>query len=969
MTSSLDDAGLTRLLGVENPSGESLRKSLQEFVAFRQEHLTGDEKGEAQVFLDRLFRAFGHAGVFEAGATLEQRIKKHDRGGTAFADLVWRPRVLIEMKKGGEPLGKHYQQALDYWFELVPNRPAYVVLCNFDEFWIYDLNEQLDEPVDRVNLDQLPDNHAGLSFLLPEESRPVFRNDLVQLTRDTAAQVSGVFHRMKDRGVDAEQAQRFVLQSVMAMFAEDIGLLPSPLFKQAVEDSLDGGSSYDLVFGLFGEMDRKGITPGGRYRGTPYFNGGLYRSIDPVDLKPDELELLLKSSEADWSSVRPAIFGTLFEQSMGKDERHAYGAHFTSETDIQKVVRPTIVEPWQAQIDAADTIAELELISQGLQQYRVLDPTCGCGNFLYVAYQELRRLEKEVADRIVDRRRSGDKAAALRMAFVSTTQFYGIDLREFAVEVAKVTMMLARKIAADRHGDERTVLPLADLDKNIVFDDGLFCDWPSHEVTVGNPPYLGRQKLVAERGAGYVAKVDAAYPDVKGFADYVVYFIRKAHDELKPGQRAGLVATQTIRKGASRDASTEYIIENGGTITEAISSQPWSGDAQVHVSIINWIKAEEPGPHILWLQNGELKQEVDRISGALSGNTDLIAAKSLVVNQRPKRFFQGQTPQQAAFVVSAEAAVELVQADSRTAEILKPYLIGKEIGTQTKPLRFVIDNPETDQARARKYKAAFDLAEQEVLPARKAAFEEEERQNKERLAENPDAKPRKHDAGFLRHWWALGYRRTAMLGAIRRLDRYVALSRVAVESRPSVFVFVSSEVNPGDALQVFDFDDEYSLGILSSSVHQTWFRERATAMKKDPRYTSRLVFDSFPWPQDIEDDGAIQIATAMGAILRHRHELLGEGLSLNTMYAGFAEEGENRLRDLHAELDSAVIDGFGFSPADDMLAQLLALNESMAQEIGNGITTPKGPGNRGLPGTRVTDFAIRSDLPDLSTAS
>ena len=197
-------------------------------------------------------------------------------------DLYWAPRVIIEMKKAGEPLGKHYQQALDYWFQAVPNRPKYVVLCNFDELWIYDLNIQLDDPLDKLKLADLPRRPAPIAFLLPHETRPTFENDLVQLTRETAATVAGVFHRLKERRVDQDVAQRFLLQSVMAMFAEDIGLLPMPYFKQAVEDSLSGGDAYDLIFGLFQEMNRGGDTPAGRYKGTRYFNGGLYRDITPI---------------------------------------------------------------------------------------------------------------------------------------------------------------------------------------------------------------------------------------------------------------------------------------------------------------------------------------------------------------------------------------------------------------------------------------------------------------------------------------------------------------------------------------------------------------------------------------------------------------------------------------------------------------------------------------------------------------
>ena len=209
-----------------NPAPAALREGLENFVRYRKEHLTGDEKGEAQLFLENLFRAFGHEGVRQAGATLEKRIKKRDNAGTAYADLEWKPRVLIEMKKAKRDLRRDYRQAFEYWIDLVPDRPEYVVLCNFDEFWVYDLNRQLEEPVDRITIEDLARRWEGLAFLLPRKEKPSFGNDLVAVTRETAAMVSTVFNRLVVRGIGRNAAQRFILQAVMAMFAEDIACCP-----------------------------------------------------------------------------------------------------------------------------------------------------------------------------------------------------------------------------------------------------------------------------------------------------------------------------------------------------------------------------------------------------------------------------------------------------------------------------------------------------------------------------------------------------------------------------------------------------------------------------------------------------------------------------------------------------------------------------------------------------------------------
>jgi type II restriction/modification system DNA methylase subunit YeeA len=375
------------------PHDIQLIRNFVEYVGL----LRGDEKGEAQVFCDRLFQAFGHRGYREAGATLEYRIRRRSTGGTSFADLVWKPRLLIEMKKRGENLYLHYRQAFDYWVNAVPNRPRYVVLCNFDEFWIYDFDKQLDEPVDLVTLSDLPLRYTALNFLFPDDPSPIFGNDRESVSRDAADKVAQLFNSLIERGIPRAQAQRFVLQTVVAMFSEDIGLLPVGVVYWIVEDCLKRGqSSYDLFGALFQQMNNPQPAFGGRFQQVPYFNGGLFHTIEPVDLTTDEL-LLLGGTEGastkDWTKVNPAIFGTLFQQSMDAAARHAYGAHYTSEVDILRIVNPTIVRPWQELLDAASTLRDLMRLRQALFQFKVLDPACGSGNFLYVSYRELARLE------------------------------------------------------------------------------------------------------------------------------------------------------------------------------------------------------------------------------------------------------------------------------------------------------------------------------------------------------------------------------------------------------------------------------------------------------------------------------------------------------------------------------------------------------------------------------------------------
>jgi hypothetical protein len=947
-----------------NPPPPQLRDDLSAFVHYRHGHLRGDEKGEAAIFLENLFRAMGHEGVRQAGATLEQRIKKRDNGGTAYADLEWKPRVLIEMKRAGRDLARDYRQAFEYWIDLVPDRPAYVVLCNFDEFWVYDLNRQLEEPVDRVLLDELPRRWEALAFLLPQEEKPTFGNDLVAVTRGTAAMVSAIFNRLVERGVEREPAQRFILQAVMAMFSEDIGLLPRHSFTRAVEDAMEGrGSAYDLLFGLFHEMNSAGVTPGGRFEGTPYFNGGLYARVSPFDLTKEEVSALALACQEDWAQVRPVIFGTLFEQSLDKPERHAYGAYFTSEADIQKVVLPSIVRPWRERIERAETMDELGKIEQDLLGYQVLDPACGSGNFLYVAYRELRRLERQLHEKRLARSRKEGRREAMQMTFVSTKQFHGIDLRPFAVEVAKVTLMLARKLAADELGDERSYLPLDDLDANFQTANAVTATWPQFDACIGNPPYLGAKRIAEEKSAEERAALMKAYPDIRGTSDYVSYWFRKAHDLLPVHGRAGLVGTANIRSGDTRKNTLDYIVDNNGVIIEAVSSQPWSGDATVEVSVVNWTKGPYIGAKTLWLTRGTTKMQVESITGSLSAETDLRAAVKLKANQRPQVCFQGQTPQHRSFVLTPDEARELVAKDSKSSAVIHPYLVGRELNRSGEPSRFIIDIDAGDaMAASALAPGAYEYVKQHVLPDREEIVAREAERNRALRAADPNAKLNWERRDFMVKWWELWRRREDMLQAMSGLSRYIALSRVSVWTRPSIYAFLSTSIRPGDALTVFAFEDDYSFGILNSSCHRAFFEERCSKMRVDLRYTSRTVWDTFPWPQAPTADAVEEVADAAARLIEFRDERVADGITLQKQYNSLRDPGRNPLRTLQEELDAAVANAYGFSKDDDVLAQLLALNQSIADQERAALTEPRRPGNEGLAGTMRTESRIEPGI-------
>jgi len=1001
----------------------SQERAFHDFAQFAAQ-LKGDEKSEAQLFLIRLLEAFGHDGP---GLPEGSRFEYHVRfpgDKNKYADWVWPGRCFIEMKSRGVKLSAWQDKTSQYWLHLVPHRPPYVALCNFDEFWIYDFNVQTTEPVDRFPVGELVRRHSALNFLFPRPFAPLFANNRVEVTRKAAKDVANVFNSLVHRNEKRDRARRFILQCVVAMFSEDIGPLPESLFTGLLEECRGGASSYDLLGSLFRQMNEPQRARGGRFAGVDYFNGGLFSTVEPIELQPGELGLLLEAAKEDWSKVQPVIFGTLFEGSLDQDERHALGAHFTYESDIQKIVRPTIVRPWDERIAAAKNTAELLNLLMELRKFRVLDPACGSGNFLFVAYRALRDLEQRLLLRLFGQ----DKRQFARVGLasgISPKQFYGLDVNENAVETAKVTLMLARRLAhreAERFwedhrdalpgGDTASLefekdLPLDNLEENIVKADALFTPWPEVDVIIGNPPFQSKNKMQKEFGVSYVQKLRAAYPAIPGRADFCVYWLRRAHDHLKSGQRAGLVGTNTIRQNYSREGGLDYIVQNGGTITEAVSSQPWSGEAAVHVSIVNWIKGEAREPKTLQLLVGNdregpwEKKSVAQINSSLSFATDVAGAKRLRTNADAKGCFQGQTHGHEGFLLTPEQAAQLFADNHENRNVIFPFLTADDLLSTCPPAatRFVIDFHPRDMLVAAGFTKPFAIVKKLVLPTRQAEAEKEDKRNRKALEADSEAKVNRHHANFLKQWWLFSWARAEMVRTISTLNRYITCGQVT--KRP-IFEFVSADIRPNAACMVFPFEDDYSFGILQSGIHWAWFTAKCSTLTERFRYTSDTVFDTFPWPQfGVPPSGgpasgkskaskssraqppeggtpnteAVEriraVSEAARALRALRREIMdANGWSLRDLYRTLETPGENRLRNAHATLDTAVRAAYGIKPDEDILAFLLRLNlNCAAKESNNESITPPGlPAFVPEPQTFMSRDCVRAPGEDDSTA-
>ncbi len=585
------------------------------------------------------------------------------------------------------------------------------------------------------------------------------------------------------------------------------------------------------------------------------------------------------------------------------------------------------------------------------------------------------------------------QSGQMRLSFLSAQNFYGLDILPFAVEIAKVTMMIARKLAIDELHITEQPLPLDNLDQNFIAADalltpeGLPAPWPKTDVIIGNPPFLGAKLLKPERGPDYVNTLRRAYAEVPGMADYCVYWIRKAHDHLPActaadpvAGRAGLVGTQNIRNNQSRVGGLDYVVRSG-TIVEAVENQPWSGEANVHVSIANWVKTQTatllPKTRKLWFKvepavggkktrkrgSGPASKEYeldvrenDEINSALSDAADASKAKDLLSKMPTLLVCQGVTPGHKGFVITPKESAAIVKSDPVSQEVIFPYLIGRELLTgDGQPARCIIDFGQMTVLDAQKYSVAFKHVKEAVLPGiQKKADEEHESESAHR--------------DHLDRWWMHWRPRRDFINRIERLPRFLVCSRVT--KRP-IFVFVNYSIRPGDALQAFAFSDDYSFGVLQSNIHWLWFVTKCSKLKSDFRYTPPSVFDTFPWPQAATVKQIDAVAAAGREVRRVRAEALRHLKGgLRALYRTLELPGANPLKDAHATLDAAVLSAYGFSAKKDLLAQLLALNQEVAAKIekGEAVVSPGVPNNYPDAKSLVTADCIQAGIAGRESA-
>jgi type I restriction-modification system DNA methylase subunit len=702
-----------------------------------------NERQGYQIFLSEFFGCFGI--TFEPNS-----LPFEHNTGSGFADCYIKDLVIFEMKdkntvKTEADLREALPQALKYW-EAKGKHVPYLVLCNFNEFVIFDTRDGTSQP---VKLAQLETRADFFNFLL--RLNPNFVPQQEEISKESAKLMGELYQSLKDRLNGREQeVDIFVLQCLFCLFSEDIGYLPTAMFtnsvKKIVDEEDNSANILSLLFKMMDERDEE--RKRGKFEQVRFFNGPLFQIKPEIVLNKSEVELLWKSCQQDWQNVRPEIFGALFESSMSKKARHSDGMHFTSEDDILKIVRPCILDYWEEILGACKTEADFRNAHKRLTAYRVLDPACGSGNFLVVAYRELKRIEERIFHSC--KHLSGESYNEVQntLGWFSVKNMYGIEVNKFPSFQTRVALWITKKIVKNQFKLTEPDLPLEDL-KHVVAADALEIKWDNVDVVIGNPPFIGCKQIREARGEKYANWLSERFKDHNKMSDYCTYWYEKVLEDVPAGVRVGLVSTNSVSQTNSREASLGKIVESGGEIFNAVSSQKWSGEAKVHVSIVNFVnRARYSGARTL---DGE---SVSVISSRLL--PFVIEWEPKPIPEGKNKAFQGVTALGKAFIINKKEAKSLIKRSKANADVIKKFISAGHVTDPAEKVsdEWIIDFQDWSLEKASEYKA--------VVSKLKEQLEKEKASNKKR---------KKTRNGFTGNWWRFWRSRPELRKALESRSR------------------------------------------------------------------------------------------------------------------------------------------------------------------------------------------------------
>jgi type II restriction/modification system DNA methylase subunit YeeA len=912
-------------------------------------------------------------------------------GAQGFAD-VWKKGFFgWEYKGKRKDLQAAYSQLQQYAPALA--NPPLLIVCDTDRFEIYtNWNDLVSEKhvillEELINPDKL--NILRYAFHDPDKLKP--RKSRQQLTIEVAEKFATISEALRKRGHEPHQVAHFVNRLIFSMFAEDIELLPKGLFTDLLERGVKQPDELQRKLSSLFKAMKDGATWGPD--DILWFNGGLFDDDVALKLEPIEIKMIYDTALKDWSDIDPSIMGTLFERGLDPSKQSQLGAHYTDRDMIMKIINPVIVEPlteeWEdvkikileelkkaeaqkakgntsetaKQATAAENRARKAFneFKAKVIKFKVLDPACGSGNFLYLSLKALKDLEQQINI-------FGEMIFRLpqSMPEVGPENIYGIEINPYAAELARVSVWIGEIQWIKKHGFNVPDNPVLRKLNNIVCHDALMNDdgseyhWPKVDVIVGNPPFIGDKKMIRELGEDYTVKLRKLYDGRNaGGADFVCFWFAKCNDYMKAGwlQRAGLVSTNSIRGGKNREV-LDAIAEKF-EIYNAWPDEDWVNEgAAVRVSMTALSRVPMPIHKIR-------DEEVDSISSDLSGkkkHEKLEASKVKPLKENKSIAFIG-TQKSGDFDIDGDLARQWLLAPinpngQANARVLKPWINGIDI-TRRSQGKWIIDfDEDMSVSEAAMFELPFEYAVKKV----KNAIEEKQLEWKQ------EGKPTKHLDKQYEKWWVLWCYRPEMRKATSHLKRYIGTARVA---KYRLFVWLPISILPDSQVVTVARDDDMTFGVLHSKFHEIWSLKLGTSLEDRPRYTPSTTFETFPFPKGMEPNRpakeleknpkAQKIAEAARKLNELRENWLNPSGCIKRIpevVAGYPDrivpvdkaaekilskrtltnlynDSPTWLKNSHKELDDAVAEAYGW-PTDlsdeEILERLFALNQQRAQK-------------------------------------
>lgn len=785
----------------------------------------GYERGQSQNFWTQIFNAYGVSGQVQLKA-FEHRLKNEK--AQKYVDAFIPKLVMIEQKSRGLDLNKAYKQVSEYYDKLKTDKPRYIVLCNFDELWVYDIANPLDIKEHKCLLTDLPKNAEWLDFLAPNAAMA----EIVEenpINRQATEMVAKLHQAFISDGVNADELALFLTRLIFCFFADDTGifgqrnLLDGLLTNEAREDGSNLNEVFTTLFDTLNRKDRSSRLSES-YAAFAYINGDLFSQSISIPYFDENLyNLVVQCNNLDWSEISPAIFGSMFQSVLdiddtadSNDKRREFGAHYTSEKNILKVINSLFLQDLRDEFSkcAKDKPRALKLYEK-LPTLKFFDPACGCGNFLIIAYRELRLLENQLIAQIY-----GDQKGLLdisSMCQVTVEQFYGIEIEPHAAHIARVAMWITdhqlNQATAERFGTTRPTTPIV-YSPHITEGNALQIDWEdvlaanTCDFVMGNPPFIGcnNQSKEQNKDIVYVAN------NVKGHKslDYVAGWHIKAMHYMQSVTKqnhhveTGFVSTNSIVQGGQVAILWQYLLKDcDGHINFAHHTFKWSnegkGVAAVHCVIIGYSTNERKEKTIFSYDDiaGEAKpNKAKQINGYLVDAPLVFFDKNKKqVSNEILMGFGSMANDGGYLLLSHEEYLELIVKEPLAKKYLRPFLGSREFLNNIK--RWCLWFSDRDIAEV-----VIDLRSMPLVNQRlegvKSIRLSSNRVSTFKLASTPH-----------------------LFGEIRQPKEgaYLLVPRVSSEDRNYLPIgFLSSEVICSDAAFSLPNASLYHFGVLSSSM-------------------------------------------------------------------------------------------------------------------------------------------------------